>query len=77
MQLPEITIDEHGMSHATDGTVSVSLLDPAGRMFKRRAIKGVGSGHALEITWLVAELDGVRLYQHGNQIIMTKQDMYP
>lgn len=77
MQLPEITVDEHGMSHATDGTVSISLLDQSGRMFKRRAIKGVGSGNSQEITWLVAELDGVRLYQNGNHIVMTKQDMYP
>jgi hypothetical protein len=73
----EIIKDDNGLSHATDGTVSVSLLDPNGRMFKRRAIKGVGTSDSREITWLVAELDGVRLYQHGNQIVMTKQDMYP
>lgn len=73
----EIIKDDNGLSHATDGSISISLLDPTGKMFKRRAIKGVGSGNAQEITWLVAELDGVRLYQHGNQVILTKQDMYP
>ena len=26
--------------------------------------------------WLVGELDGVRVYINGNQIIMTKQDLY-
>jgi len=46
-------------------------------MFKRRAVKGAGSENAQEVCWLVAEIDGVRLYQNGNQIILTRQDMNP
>lgn len=73
----EIRIDDAGHSHGTDGTHTMSLLDPAGRMFKRRAIKGVGSAAAREENWLVAELNGVRVYQRGAAVIVTTQDLYP
>lgn len=73
----EITTDEHGHRHGTDGALTVSLLDTGGRMFKRRAIKGAGSPQAEAVCWLVAELDEVRVYQNGPHIIVTKQDMYP
>ncbi len=72
----EITTDEHGNRHGTDGNITVSLIGE-GRMFKRRAVKGAGSENAQEVCWLVAEIDGVRLYQNGNQIILTRQDMNP
>lgn len=73
----EITTDEAGHAHGTDGTHTLSLLDSAGRMFKRRAIKGVGTEAAREENWLVAELNGVRVYQRGAAVIVTTQDMYP
>lgn len=73
----EITVGNHGHRHGTDGAITVSLMDEAGRMFKRRAIKGVGTDAAQEVCWLVAELDGVRVYQHGRHIVVTKQDMNP
>ncbi len=72
----EITIDKHGNQIGTDGQITVSLIGE-GRMFKRRAIKGVGSGNAEEVCWIVAEMDGVRVYQQGNSIIVTKNDMNP
>lgn len=73
----EITIDlKTGNQIGTDGQITVSLIGP-GRMFKRRAVKGVGSGNADEVCWLVAELDGVKLYQNGNHIVLTKQEMNP
>jgi hypothetical protein len=72
----EITTDEHGNQIGTDGNITVSLIGE-GRMFKRRAVKGAGSENAQEVCWLVAEIDGVRLYQNGNQIILTRQDMNP
>lgn len=72
----EITADEAGHWHGTDGRITVTLMG-AGRMFKRRAVKGVGSGESSEVCWLVAELDGVRVYQQGTHIIVTKEDMYP
>jgi len=72
----EITTDDNGNQIGTDGNITVSLIGD-GRMFKRRAVKGVGSEGAEEVCWLVAELDGVKLYQNGTHIVLTKQDMNP
>lgn len=72
----EIVTDEHGHQHGTDGTITVSLHG-AGRMFKRRAIKGIGSAASHEVCWLVAEIDGVRVYQNGNQVIVSRADLTP
>jgi hypothetical protein len=72
----EITTDEAGHWHGTDGHTTVTLIG-AGRMFKRRAVKGVGSDESVETCWLVAELDGVRVYHQGNHIIVTKEELYP
>ena len=71
----EITQDDSGARHGTDGTITMSLLDADGRMFKRRAVK-VGAAEAHE-NWLVAELDGVRVYQSGNHVVVTRQDINP
>jgi hypothetical protein len=73
----EITVDAEGNRHGTDGTLTVSLLGTEGRMFKRRAVKGVGSGAGEETCWLVAELNGVRVYQEGANVIVTTDDLYP
>lgn len=73
----EIVTDENGVRHGTDGEVTMTLLDPEGRMFKRRAIKGAGSGGAYEVCWLVAELNGVRVYQQGMNIVVTSKDLSP
>ena len=73
----EITTDADGARHGTDGAITLSLLESDGRLFKRRAIKGVGSGNAEEVCWLVAEMDGVRVYHQGNSVIVTKNDMNP
>lgn len=72
----EITRDDHGNQIGTDGRITVSLVGE-GRMFKRRAVKRAGSESAEEVCWLVAEIDGVRLYQHGDHIVFTKQDLNP
>lgn len=72
----EITTGEHGHRHGTDGRITVSLLEADGRMFKRRAVKGLGAGGE-EVCWLVAELDGVRVYQQGDHVVITRQDIYP
>lgn len=76
MVVHEITTDENGFTHGTDGNITVSLMDE-GRMFKRRAIKGVGTEQAEEVCWLVTELDGVRVYQQGNSVIVSRKDMNP
>lgn len=73
----EIATDENGHRHGTDGEHTVSLLAQEGRMFKRRAIKNAGTEAAQEVSWLVAELNGVRVYQNGPNVIVTTKDMYP
>ena len=73
----KITVDDAGHRHGTDGVVTVSLLETHGRMFKRRAIKGAGSAEAREVCWLVTELDGVRVYQEGQHVIVTRKDLNP
>ena len=72
----EITIGKQGDQIGTDGQMTVTLIGDW-RMFKRRAIKGAGSENAEEVCWLVAEIDGVKLYQNGSHIVLTKQDMNP
>lgn len=73
----EITTDDHGNRHGTDGAITVSLPEPDGRMFKRRAIKGVGGAAPEDVCWLVVELDGVRVYQEGAHVIVTRRDLNP
>jgi len=73
----EITTDEHGQRHGSDGSITVSLLASEGKMFKRRAIKRAGTPEAEEVCWLVAELNGVKVYQNGNSVVVTDQEMYP
>lgn len=72
---PEI-IREPDCTHAANGRITLTVLD-RGRVFKRRAIKGVGAPGAQEVCWLVAELDGVRLYVNGDQLVLSTQDLMP
>lgn len=73
----EIAIDDLGNRHGTDGVHTVTLRGTEGRMFKRRAVKDLGGGASEETCWLVAELNGVRVYQHGAHIVVTTEDLYP
>ena len=72
----EIVVDPDGTQHGTDGDVTVTMQGE-GRMFKRRAIKAAGTESAYEVSFLVAELNGVRVYQSGRDVIVTTQDLYP
>ena len=67
----EIVEDAAGV-HAI-GPVPLTVAK-GGRIFKRRAIR-VATGKRL--TWLVGELDGVRVYFNGTNLVMTKEDLYP
>lgn len=67
---------ENDDMHASNGEVTITVLD-GGRIFKRRAIKRVGSAGFYEICWIVAELDGVKLICDGRDLCLTKQDRYP
>lgn len=77
MSAHEIITDASGTRLGTDGSVRVLLMDETGRMFKRRAIKAAGTPGATEVNWLVVELNGVRVYQNGLDIIVTTQDLNP
>ena len=73
----EIATDDQGNRHGTDGIRTVTLRGEDGRMFKRRAVKSLGSGAGEEVCWLVTELAGVRVYQHGAHVVVTTEDLYP
>lgn len=73
----EITSDDQGYRHGTDGTITTTLLETEGRMFKRRSVHGVGGDSMEEDCWLVTELDGVRVYQQGMHVVVTRQDLRP
>ena len=77
MHVHEIATDDHGNRHGTDGVLTVTLRSTDGRMFKRRAVKSLGSGAGEEVCWLVSELNGVRVYQHGAHVVITTEDLYP
>ena len=65
-----------GIMHGTNGKVAMSVRN-GGRLFKRKAIKGVGSPAARKVEWLVAELNGVRVYVCDNAIIVSTDDLNP
>lgn len=61
---------------ATNGVASVTLLD-AGRVFRRRAVKGAGTEQARRVEWAVVELNGVFVYFDGTNAVVTTQDLTP
>ena len=68
--------ESEGIKTAVNPALSISVLpDGETKIFKRRAIKGVGGGNPTYHTMLVAELDGVRVYVRDNDIVITKQDL--
>lgn len=73
----EIVTDEFGNRHGTDGKITVSLHGADGRMFKRRAIKQVGTEQSSQVCYLAVELNGVKVYQRGNNVIVTTQELNP
>lgn len=62
---------------ATNGAANLTLLDADGRVFRRRAVKGVGTEQARRIEWAVAELGGVYVYFDGETVVVTRQDLTP
>lgn len=68
--------EQAGITTANNGSLALTVLD-AGKVFKRNAIKGVGGGAPQRVTWIVAELDGVRVYIDGARVVMTRQELYP
>lgn len=73
-----ITQDEEG-HHAVRADQAVTVLpDGAARVFHRNGIKkNFRTGETTHVRWLVAELDGVRVYVHHQDIVVTRRDLYP
>ena len=50
----------------------------AARAWNRNGLrKHLRTGETEHLRWLVAELDGVRIYVQGDQIVITTRDLYP
>jgi hypothetical protein len=73
----DITEGPDGQRTASNGAHALQLLDAAGRLFRRRAVKGLGSGQARLVEWAVAELHGVRVYFDGAHVVVTTRDITP
>jgi hypothetical protein len=68
--------ESDGVKSAVNPILSLAVMpDGETKIFKRRAIKNVGSRNPTYETMLVGELDGVRVYVKGNDIILTKQNL--
>lgn len=78
----QITVQDNNVRVATDAAMPVAsaAVIPDGadpRIFHRRAVKMFPDGRQEQVSWLVMELDGVRVYFDGVSLVMTKQDLYP
>ncbi len=72
-------VGEHDMSSADEKTRVPVLEDVAiSQIFKRRAIKRVGTPEAYAVEWVVVELlDGTRIYAEGGRVCITRHDLNP
>lgn len=77
MAQPFEIVRQEGATVATNGAARLQLLDEGGVVFRRRAIKNVGTEGAVAVEWAVAELDGVRAYFNGTDVIVTRKDLQP
>ena len=71
-----VALEPHGKA-ASNGKTTVCLAEKDGRMFRRRAVKKIGSAEAHSIEWLVVELDGVKVYVDKENIVVTRRNMNP
>ena len=78
----EIEKGKDGIIHAipkTEEAITLSVLpDGDSKIFMRNGIeKNLKTGVTTKKRWLIGELNGVRCYAQGANIIMTTQDKYP
>lgn len=70
-----------GAMVATNGQATMQAhRDEGGRLFRRRAQKinvASGTAAAAAVEWAVAELDGVRVYFDGTNVVVTRRDLTP
>lgn len=72
----EVT-EAEGRRIASNGTQTIQVTEPDGRIFRRRAVKRVGTEAPQHIEWAVAEVDGLRVYFDGSNVIVSRQDLNP
>lgn len=73
-------LDAEAVMATPEGAAQPLLLvrGPGARIFRRRAQRIRADGAPVEaLSWLVGELDGVKLYFDGTQMVLTKQELYP
>lgn len=77
--LPFEIAEVDGAMVATNGQATMQAhRDEGGRLFRRRAQKiNVTSGTTAAVEWAVAELDGVRVYFDGTNVVVTRRDLTP
>ena len=75
--LPFELAEAGGAKFASNGTQTLQLTEPDGRVFRRRAIKHIGGGEAIPIEWAVAEIAGIRVYFDGSNVVVSRQEMNP
>lgn len=71
----EITVEDNECV-GTDGSRTIRLQDPSGKMFKRKAFKWNTQGET-NVEWLVVSLDGVNVFVRDNDIVVTKENLKP
>jgi len=70
----ELSMDCDGVRKAVNSINTLIILpDGETKLFQRRAMK-IGKNKGFDSA-LVGELDGVRVYIKGNEIVLTKQDL--
>jgi len=64
---------------ASNGRATLQIHAPeGGRVFRRRAIKlNQATGERGRVEWIVGELDGVRVYFDGTNVVLTRRDLMP
>ena len=78
--VPPFEIADAGdMRVATNGTAIMQIhAHEGGRVFRRRAVKlNRATGAQAHVEWAVAELDGVRVYFDGTNVVVTRRDLNP
>lgn len=64
---------------ASNGAATMQIkVAEGGRLFRRRAVRvNKALETRAEIEWAVAELDGVRAYFDGANVVLTRADLQP
>lgn len=78
----QIKFEEDGSINCTNGQIVLSVIpsntNEKVTAFKRRAIrKNLKTGETTHVEWLVGELNGVRIYIKGTNLILSTFDLNP